>query len=95
MLVPEVLDVDNKWECGGCSAKVQASKFQEYSALPERLVLHLKRFRFDAVSCRNVFYRILARYTVTTLVRTCAILYSCETLTCLIVLIAIDGVAYR
>ena len=47
---PEVLDVDNKWECSGCKNKVQATKAQEVSGLPSRMFLHLKRFRFDPVS---------------------------------------------
>jgi ubiquitin C-terminal hydrolase len=47
---PEVLDEDNKWECGKCKEKVQASKFQKYEKLPKTLMIHLKRFRFDPVS---------------------------------------------
>lgn len=50
---PEVLDEDNKWECGGCSEKVCATKAQNIERLPSRLLVHLKRFRFDPTSRRR------------------------------------------
>lgn len=50
LVKPEILDADNKWECSGCSSRVQAAKSQEYDSLPPRLFVHLKRFRFDPVS---------------------------------------------
>lgn len=46
---PEILDVDNMWECGGCAKKVQAVISKEYKSLPDRAVIQLKRFRFDPV----------------------------------------------
>lgn len=49
-LEQEELDDDNKWHCDGCSQLVNAKKAQSYEKLPERLVVHLKRFRFDPVS---------------------------------------------
>ena len=49
-LQPEILDEENKWTCGGCGAKVRANKTQEYVQLPKLLMMHLKRFRYDAVS---------------------------------------------
>jgi ubiquitin C-terminal hydrolase len=48
---PEILDDDNKWTCSGCSNKVKASKSQMIEQLPSRLLLHMKRFRFDPVNC--------------------------------------------
>lgn len=52
-VVPEILDADNMWECSGCNTKVQASKLQKYKELPSRLMIHLKRFRFDPTSRRR------------------------------------------
>ena len=43
----EILDVDNKWECGGCQQKVQAKKYNVYKTLPPSLFIHLKRFRYN------------------------------------------------
>lgn len=48
-LQPEVLDVENMWQCSGCGNKVRASKAQEYVQLPGLMMLHLKRFRYDPV----------------------------------------------
>lgn len=45
----EELDADNMWECSGCSLKVQALKKLEYIAMPQRLMIHLKRFRYNTV----------------------------------------------
>ena len=52
-LAAEVLDDDNMWECGGCQAKVKASKQLQYSTLPSLLVVQLKRFRFDPTTKRK------------------------------------------
>lgn len=49
-LKPEVLDEENKWQCSGCQEKVRATKAQEYSSLPQLMMVHLKRFRYDPVS---------------------------------------------
>lgn len=59
-LQPEELDCDNVWECGKCAAKVQALKAISYeSPLPKRLMVQLKRFRFDPV---GVFFSIYLVY---------------------------------
>lgn len=47
---PEELDADNKWKCEKCDAKVQATKSQVMETFPEKLMIQLKRFRFDPVS---------------------------------------------
>lgn len=52
-LQPETLDAENKWLCSGCQNKVCAAKSQEYGQLPQDLVVHLKRFRYDPVSNRS------------------------------------------
>jgi hypothetical protein len=52
-VIPETLDADNMWECSGCKTKVQAVKSQKYKELPNRLMVHLKRFRFDPTSRRR------------------------------------------
>jgi len=44
----ERLDGDNAWFCDKCKARVQASKRIELWKLPPLLVVHLKRFSFDA-----------------------------------------------
>jgi len=49
-LKPETLDADNLWECNKCAKKVQAVKTLHYESLPEVIMLHLKRFRYDPVS---------------------------------------------
>lgn len=54
-LTPEVLDEENKWQCSGCGEKVRATKAQEYQNLPQLMMLHLKRFRFDPVSRISFF----------------------------------------
>lgn len=46
---PEILDEANKWQCSGCNELVRAEKTQEYVQLPQMLMIHLKRFRFDQV----------------------------------------------
>ena len=43
----EVLDGDNKYQCDKCNAKVAAIKRTCISALPNTLILHLKRIEFD------------------------------------------------
>lgn len=52
-VTPEILDVDNKWECSSCSQRVQATKSQIFDQLPARLLVHLKRFRFDPTTRRR------------------------------------------
>jgi hypothetical protein len=48
-LQPETLDADNMWLCSGCQNKVRATKEQQYSQLPQAVMIHLKRFRYDPV----------------------------------------------
>uniref|UniRef100_A0A8C4Q8H2 ubiquitinyl hydrolase 1 n=1 Tax=Eptatretus burgeri TaxID=7764 RepID=A0A8C4Q8H2_EPTBU len=43
----ELLMGDAAWYCKSCNKTQKASKFLRISQLPEVLVLHLKRFRFD------------------------------------------------
>lgn len=50
---PEILDIDNQWQCSGCDNKVQAKKFLQYVHLPDCLFIHLKRFRFDPTTRRR------------------------------------------
>ncbi|KAF0698951.1 Aste57867_10442 [Aphanomyces stellatus] len=40
----ETLDAENAWKCGGCSQRSRASKGLNIHAVPNALVLHLKRF---------------------------------------------------
>mmetsp|Transcript_32975 Transcript_32975/g.87139 ORF Transcript_32975/g.87139 Transcript_32975/m.87139 type:complete len:497 (+) Transcript_32975:67-1557(+) len=47
-LEKEVLEGDEKWHCEKCKRKVSASKKIDLWKLPPVLVLHLKRFDFDA-----------------------------------------------
>jgi ubiquitin C-terminal hydrolase len=37
------------WLCSGCQNKVRATKEQQYSQLPQAVMIHLKRFRYDPV----------------------------------------------
>ena len=46
----ETLDADNRWECSGCSNRVQAVKYNEYTSLPPSLMIHLNRLRYNTVS---------------------------------------------
>ena len=52
---PEELDADNKWNCEKCDAKVQATKSQVMETFPNKLMIQLKRFRFDPVRAKYVF----------------------------------------
>jgi hypothetical protein len=52
-LEPEELDSDNKWVCSKCSEKVQAMKSVSVQSFPNKLVVQLKRFRFDPASRRR------------------------------------------
>jgi ubiquitin C-terminal hydrolase len=45
----EELDSDNMWNCPTCNVKVQASKSQQLESFPNKLMIQLKRFRFDPV----------------------------------------------
>lgn len=48
----EQLDVDEQWFCEKCKEKVDAIKRLDIWKLPEVLILHLKRFEFDAATSR-------------------------------------------
>lgn len=52
-LEPEELDADNKWSCSKCSENVQAMKSASLESAPRKLVVQLKRFRFDPSSRRR------------------------------------------
>jgi hypothetical protein len=45
-LQPEQLGEDDTWYCPSCKSHVQADKKLDLWALPEVLVIHLKRFMF-------------------------------------------------
>mmetsp|Transcript_90094 Transcript_90094/g.160448 ORF Transcript_90094/g.160448 Transcript_90094/m.160448 type:complete len:552 (-) Transcript_90094:61-1716(-) len=47
-LEPEELTGDERWHCDSCKKKVDATKKIDLWNLPAVLVLHLKRFEFDA-----------------------------------------------
>lgn len=51
-LEAEVLSGDEQWNCPKCNAAVDASKKIDLWKLPPVLVLHLKRFAFDAAQMR-------------------------------------------
>lgn len=53
---PEELDSDNMWTCTECNNKVQATKSQAFESFPNKLMIQLKRFRFDPVSVKNSRY---------------------------------------
>ena len=63
-LAPEKLDEDNKWTCSGCNEKVCAQKVQEYQILPQLLMVHLKRFRFDPVRYDSFVFNFLNTYNL-------------------------------
>lgn len=48
---PEELDSNNMWACDACEKKVQGLKSQQIETYPQQLMIQLKRFRFDPVSC--------------------------------------------
>lgn len=50
---PEELDADNKWGCSKCGEKVQAVKSVSLETAPKKLVIQLKRFRFDPSTRRR------------------------------------------
>lgn len=54
----ETLDADNRWECSGCSNRVQAVKYNEYTSLPPSLMIHLNRLRYNTVSYKRGLYCI-------------------------------------
>lgn len=43
-MAPETLDAENRWTCPGCREAVQATRTHGIWALPEVLVIYLKRF---------------------------------------------------
>ena len=45
--LPDSLTKDNKYDCGRCKAKTDASKSFAFLHLPEVLVIHIKRFNFS------------------------------------------------
>merc|ERR1712176_890825 len=51
-LEEELLSGKEKWHCSKCARKVDASKKIDLWKLPQVLVLHLKRFAFDASTGR-------------------------------------------
>jgi len=44
---PERLDKQNPWTCSGCNKKVRAQRQTTIYSVPNFLVLHLKRFRYE------------------------------------------------
>ena len=50
----DVLEGDNKYFCGQCSAKVDAIKRCCIKELPNTLIIHLKRFEFDLETMRRI-----------------------------------------
>ena len=50
----ELMDGDNKWQCNECAAKRAALKRCCLSALPNHLILHLKRFEFDFEAMKTI-----------------------------------------
>eukprot|EP00483_Globobulimina_turgida_P008234 UN08250 len=43
----DILDGDNKWQCGKCNSKRAALKRSCFGKLSKYLILHLSRFEFD------------------------------------------------
>ena len=56
---PEVLDESNRWNCSNCSKLVCATKSATIERLPDRLLLHLKRFRFNQVTVEFRLFQTL------------------------------------
>ena len=50
----ELMDGDNKWQCNECAAKRAALKRCCLSAMPNHLILHLKRFEFDFEAMKTI-----------------------------------------
>ena len=49
----DILDGDNKWQCGKCDSKRAALKRSCFGKLPKYLMLHLSRFGFDFNAMRR------------------------------------------
>lgn len=59
-LKSETLGEENKWTCSQCQQNVRAVRNHKYEKVPDRLVIHLNRMRFDPVRrCHRILSIVL------------------------------------